>query len=117
MTADTHLASPVVPGPVLQPALAGPDRRDLYRIARSIGVVAVTALLVATLALPSAVARAALAIAVAGALLGLPHGAVDHVVPGWLARRPLPLGPLAALLGGYVAVVAVGAVALRLAPT
>ena len=113
--ADPLLVDPVRgPAPRGAPALA--SRGHFYRVPRYVGVVAVAALLVAGLALPSAVADAALGIAVAGALLGLPHGAVDHVVPGWLAGRPLPLGSLAALLAGYLAVVVVGAVALRLAP-
>src|SRR2546423_7258067 len=106
------LARPVLPG-----ALAAPHRLQLYRVTRYVGVVAVAALLVAALVAPSAVAEAAAGVAVGGALVGLPHGAVDHVVPGWLARRPLPLRSLAALLCGYLAVVAVGAAALRLAPT
>src|SRR4051794_34832490 len=106
-----------LPRPVLPGALAAPHRLQLYCITRYVGVVAVAALLVAALVAPSAVAGAAVGIAVGGALVGLPHGAVDHVVPGWLARRPLPLRSLAALLIGYLAVVAVGAVALRLAPT
>jgi len=50
---------------------------------------------------PSAVGRAAAGIVVGGALIGLPHAAVDHVVRGWLAGRPLPLRWLAALLAGY----------------
>jgi Brp/Blh family beta-carotene 15,15'-monooxygenase len=116
LSADIRLADRAVFEPVLPPALGPARRARLYRVPRCVGVVAVTALLLADLVAPSAVAGAAVGIAVAGALLGLPHGAVDHVVPGWLARRPLPLRSLAALLTGYLGVVAVGAVALRLAP-
>jgi len=37
-------------------------------------------------------------------VLGLSHGAVDHLVPGWAAGRPLERPRLLMLLGGYVAV-------------
>jgi Brp/Blh family beta-carotene 15,15'-monooxygenase len=67
-------------------------------------------------AAPAAVSAAAPAVAVVGVLLGVPHGAVDHLVPGWAAARPLARGALAALLAGYLLVVAAGAVALVAAP-
>jgi Brp/Blh family beta-carotene 15,15'-monooxygenase len=35
-------------------------------------------------------------------LCGLPHGAVDHLLPGWVRARPLSRRAMAALLGGYV---------------
>jgi Brp/Blh family beta-carotene 15,15'-monooxygenase len=91
-------------------------RRRLYLVSRRVGVAAVGLLLLAGTLAPSAVTAAAVPIAVGGALLGLPHGAVDHVVPGWLSARPLPWRSLAALLLVYVAVAAAGAAALRLAP-
>jgi Brp/Blh family beta-carotene 15,15'-monooxygenase len=103
--------------PVVPCAPAVPRRLHLYRRTRYVGIVAVAGLLVVALVAPPAIARAAVGIAVGGALVGLPHGAVDHVVPGWLSSRPLPPRSLAALLSGYLTVVAVGAVALRLAPT
>ena len=96
------------------PAVA--HRLGLYRISRSVGVIAVLGLLVTGCFAASAVARASVAIAAAGALIGLPHGAVDHVVPGWLAGRRLSPRWLAALLTGYLGAVAAGAVALRTAP-
>jgi Brp/Blh family beta-carotene 15,15'-monooxygenase len=117
LSAETRLGDRTASERALPPAFALPHREALYRVPRYVGVVAVTVLLVTALVLPSAVAHAALGIAVAGALLGLPHGAVDHVVPAWLARRPLPQRSLAALLTGYLAVVAAGAAALRLAPS
>ena len=46
-------------------------------------VVAMTALLLLTLARPAAATAAAVPVAVVGALLGVPHGAVDHLVPWW----------------------------------
>ena len=55
-----------------------------------IPVAAATALLVLTLAAEPAATSLALPIAVVGGLLGLPHGAVDHLLPRWLesGRRP-----------------------------
>src|SRR4051794_18277243 len=96
---------------------AVPHPSHLYRVSRQVGVAAVGLLLLAAALAPSAVAGAAVAIAVACAMLGLPHGAVDHVVSGWLAGRRLSRGSLTAALAGYLAVVAAGAAALRMAPT
>ena len=96
---------------------ADPGRRQLlHQRVRRVGTAAVLVLLVAGVAAPAAVTAAAPALAVAGVLLGLPHGAVDHLVPGWAAMRPLPRRRLAALLAGYVLVVAAGAIALAAAP-
>jgi len=51
-----------------------------------------------------------------GLLLGLPHGAVDHLVPAWIRARRIPLPATAALLAGYVATAAVMFVLLRRYP-
>ncbi len=52
---------------------------------------AATGLLVLTLASQPVAASLALPIAVVGGLLGLPHGAVDHLLPRWLEiGRPRP---------------------------
>ena len=56
---------------------------------------------------PSVLGQHQLLVLVVGFLIGLPHGAVDHLVPfwtGWLQRRPRPM--LGVLLG-YVSVAAV----------
>lgn len=42
----------------------------------------------------------------AGLLIGLPHGAVDHLVPGWVLGRPLPRQAFAMVVAGYIAVAA-----------
>lgn len=42
----------------------------------------------------------------AGLLVGLPHGAVDHLVPGWTLGRPLPARTFAVVVVAYVAVAA-----------
>ena len=39
-----------------------------------------------------------------GLLIGLPHGAVDHLVPGWALGRQLPRQTFAMVVAGYVAV-------------
>jgi Brp/Blh family beta-carotene 15,15'-monooxygenase len=41
-------------------------------------------------------------------VLGLPHGAVDHLIPNWVAGRPLGRRPQLLLIGGYVAVTGAG---------
>jgi Brp/Blh family beta-carotene 15,15'-monooxygenase len=74
------------------------------------------ALLAASVAAPGIVASWAALIAVGGVLLGLPHGAVDHLVPGWAAARPLGRRSMAVLVTGYLLVVGAGAAALRVAP-
>ncbi len=51
-----------------------------------------------------------------GLLLGLPHGAVDHLVPAWVRARRTSLPATAALLVGYVATAAVMLVLLRRYP-
>ncbi len=49
-------------------------------------------------------------------LLGLPHGAVDHLVPGWVRKRALGRRGLALLVTGYVAVTAIGIAVWLVAP-
>lgn len=71
----------------------------------AVGVAAVLALVAADVLAPSAVAAAAVPIAVAGVLLGIPHGAADHLVPFWAAGRRVRALPLAAALTAYVAFV------------
>ena len=51
-----------------------------------------------------------------GLLLGLPHGAVDHLVPAWVRARRTPLPATAALLVGYVATAVVMFMLLRRYP-
>ena len=42
----------------------------------------------------------------AGLLIGLPHGAVDHLVPGLVLGRPLPRQAFVMVVTGYIAVAA-----------
>ena len=114
-----HIRAAVGSGP---PARSGTTAAALtgvrlHRRVRDAGVVACAVLLAAALVAPTTVASVALPLAAAGILAGIPHGAVDHVVPGWLARRPLRPAALAGLLAGYVSVAAAGTLALHWAPT
>ena len=89
-------------------------------------VAAMVLLLLVSITAPNFAAAIALPVAVVGALVGVPHGAVDHLVPGWVAGNRAPAGSaragggrlrLARFLGLYVAAAAAAATALILAPT
>lgn len=82
------------------------------RLGRSAGAL----LLAAALLAPSALDRLAWLPLAGGLLIGLPHGAVDHLVPAWLLGRPLRARSMAALLFAYVAAAAASFAALSLAP-
>jgi Brp/Blh family beta-carotene 15,15'-monooxygenase len=78
--------------------------------------VAAAGLLVAVAALaPSAVRSAALPLAVCGALLGVPHGAVDHLIPRWTGI-PGPRASIALLVPAYLTVALIAGACLVLAP-
>ena len=66
------------------------------------------------LTVPGGWGDAAPAVLVAGLLLGLPHGAVDHLVPGF--RLGWRLRVLAGFAAGYAALAAAGWLAFRAAP-
>ena len=82
-----------------------------HRGATRLSVALLGALLAASLAAPGAVAAAAPWLLVAGILAGVPHGAVDHLVPLWTARWPA--AALAVAAAYLVAVGIVVAVLLR----
>lgn len=80
------------------------------------------AVLAAVLALsvlaPGTAAAVALPVAVVGAVVGIPHGAADHLVPWWWSGgRQAPRRTLALVTAGYAAVAAAAAAALLLLPT
>jgi Brp/Blh family beta-carotene 15,15'-monooxygenase len=54
--------------------------------------------------------------ALLGLLLGLPHGAVDHLIPAWLSMNARPWSRRAGLLLGYSAMAGTGLLAYRAAP-
>jgi Brp/Blh family beta-carotene 15,15'-monooxygenase len=87
-----------------------------------------SSLVVLSLSAPQTALGLALPVAVVGALLGVPHGAVDHLVPGWWAGEqlagPQPAGQrstdrrwLVRFGAGYVVVSGLALAALLLAPT
>jgi Brp/Blh family beta-carotene 15,15'-monooxygenase len=78
---------------------------------------ALGALLVGSVLAPAATAALALPVAVAGALVGLPHGAVDHLLPWWWDRgRRASQGSLLLVVVGYALAAGAAAVGLLLAP-
>lgn len=87
---------------------AAPPAAWAYRGATRLSAGLLTILLLAALVAPDAVRTAAPWLLVAGIVAGVPHGAVDHLVPLWTARRPAAaLAVAAAYLLTVVAVVAV----------
>lgn len=100
--------------------------RDLHALSVvPVGLVA-TLLLIAVLS-PSAARTAGLPIAVVGALLGVPHGAVDHLLPWWWgtvergspggAAGGSPVVRLTVFTAAYALVAAAALAALLTAPT
>lgn len=73
-------------------------------------------LLALHLLVPGAVEAVALPLAVGGLLLGLPHGAVDHMVPFWLTGERATPRRLVPVLASYLLVAALAAAALLSAP-
>ncbi len=120
-TAAAHRAAAVRPssGPYSGPPPIGHGRalHELPVLTR-LPVAALGAVLVLSVLAPGAVAAAALPLAVAGAVVGVPHGAVDHLVPWWWAGgRHAPRRLLALVVAGYAAAAGAAAAALLLAPT
>ena len=119
-----HLPPPRVHAPgagAARPGTSPPQalRGEPVRFAtavRTAGVVGVGALLAADAVAPAAVAGAAVTLALVGIVLGIPHGAVDHLVPFWAQGRRVQAGPLARGLAGYVATGAAALAAVLLAP-
>jgi len=85
---------------------------------RSLTVVPIAAagLLIAACALaPHAVRSCAVPLAVCGALVGVPHGAVDHLIPRWIGI-PGARASIAPLVAGYLTVSVIAGACLVLAP-
>lgn len=87
------------------------------RAASTLSVATLLAVAVASALLPAGgsavVGWVALA---AGLVIGLPHGAVDHLVPEWLLGRRVPLRTMIVLLLAYVGTAAAFFAAMTLAP-
>ncbi|MEU4770432.1 Brp/Blh family beta-carotene 15,15'-dioxygenase [Micromonospora sp. NPDC023644] len=98
-------------------AAAGPRRPDrLLRRAGTASQFALGGLLATSPLIGAAGLGDAPAFLVAGLLLGLPHGAVDHLVPAWLSARARPPSARVALLVVYTALAGAGLAAFRAAP-
>ncbi|MEV4541739.1 Brp/Blh family beta-carotene 15,15'-dioxygenase [Micromonospora echinaurantiaca] len=98
-------------------AAEGPRRPDrLLRCAGTASQLALGGLLALSPLIDAAGPVSSPAFLLAGLLLGLPHGAVDHLVPAWLSARARPLSARVALLVAYPAVAGVGLAAFRAAP-
>lgn len=81
-----------------------------------VGCVAVCSALAAAALVPDTLDRVGVPIAIVGVLVGIPHGAVDHMVPFWVdASRPSPRA-LARAVAEYLVVATLAATALILAP-
>ncbi len=81
-----------------------------------VGVSALIGVLAAQVLIPDLLQRYTVGLAVVGILIGVPHGAVDHMVPFWTSgTRPGPRS-MALVLGQYLGVAALAAAALVLAP-
>lgn len=109
---------PLIPGAgsPSRPSAAGPGAPArppawAYRGATWLSAGLLAVLVVASLAAPGAVRAAAPWVLVAGIVAGVPHGAVDHLVPLWTARRPTAV--LAVAAAYLLAVLVVVAVLLR----
>ncbi|MEX5718946.1 beta-carotene 15,15'-dioxygenase, Brp/Blh family [Geodermatophilus maliterrae] len=104
--------------PAGAPAASAPRAlRELPALTR-LPVAVLTAVLALSVLAPGAVAAAAVPVAVAGAVVGVPHGAVDHLVPWWWSdRRRAPRRFLALVVVGYAAVAVAATSALLLVPT
>ena len=94
-----------------------PPAKTFWQPLSGFGVLCAAAAVVARLVAPGLLDRYSLAIGVIGILLGVPHGAVDHLVPFWVSGRQITLTGLLRVLTGYLLIAVVATVALIFAPT
>lgn len=116
-------ATTVATTPGTSPATAPDAMRDLSWLT-IVPVGALATLLALSVVAPGAASRCALPVAVVGALLGVPHGAVDHLVPWWWGAAPNAGAPgrrtvwgLGIFIAAYAAVAALALAALLVLPT
>ena len=86
------------------------------RWVRRAGITAAGCALAAQLIAPAALDHVAGTLAVIGVLIGVPHGAVDHLVPFWCTGRRITVGALSSVLVRYVAVLAAALIAVLTVP-
>ena len=116
-TAAAHRAAAVRP-PGSRPGTGQERALAALPVLTRLPVAALGAALVLSVVAPAEVAAAALPVAVAGAVLGVPHGAVDHLVPWWWSGgRQAPRRLLVLVVAGYATAAAAAAAALLLVPT
>ncbi|MCW3820766.1 Brp/Blh family beta-carotene 15,15'-dioxygenase [Micromonospora sp. DR5-3] len=94
---------------------ADPRRAVLLR-ADTAGILALLAVLVLHLLTRAGAAASTPLPALLGLLLGLPHGAVDHLIPAWLSMKARRWSRRVSLLLGYAATAGTGLLAYRAAP-
>lgn len=92
-----------------QGRLNAPSRRDA--VLGRVGPAALIAALLIGTSAPDLLHRVSTPVAVGAILLGVPHGAVDHLVPFWIAGRRPRIRELVPALAGYLAIAALAAVA------
>ncbi len=98
------------------PATAGVLPRRLRELGDRVPVTALVLVLAGEVLIPGGWATLGWWPVTAGLLAGLPHGAVDHLVPSWARhRRVLPV-PVGRLVAGYLLAAAVMLAVLRLSP-
>lgn len=83
---------------------------------RVVGVAALIAVLTAQVLAPDLLQRLSVGLAVVGILIGVPHGAVDHMVPFWTTGTRPGTRSMGLVLGQYLGVAVLAAAALVLAP-
>ncbi|MFY1574197.1 Brp/Blh family beta-carotene 15,15'-dioxygenase [Verrucosispora sp. WMMD703] len=86
---------------VVRPVHPPPGDWLLRRVGRS-GPIALAGLTCLALLLPGVAAWAGTLPLLVGLLIGLPHGAVDHLVPAWISAKARPLRRTVGLLLAYI---------------
>jgi len=100
-------------GPV--PPGRGPRAAADLRVLTVLPIAAAGIVILSSVLAPAAVRSAALPLAVIGALIGVPHGAVDHLIPRWTGI-PGPRASIVLLVPAYLTVCLVAGACLLLAP-
>ncbi len=90
--------------------------RRLRELGDRVPVTVLVLVLAGELLIPGGWARLGWWPVAAGLLAGLPHGAVDHLVPSWAQHRRVAPGPVVRLAAGYLLAAAVMLAVLRLSP-
>ncbi|OKI49102.1 Brp/Blh family beta-carotene 15,15'-dioxygenase [Micromonospora sp. CB01531] len=102
--------------PDFGPERRADPRRAVLRRADTAGIMALLAVLVLYLPTQAKAAASTPLPALLGLLLGLPHGAVDHLIPAWLSMKARRWSRRVSLLFGYAAIAGTGLLAYRAAP-